>query len=179
MVHSEDPTKRLVPLTQGKFATVDACEYDRVTTLKWSAHRKVRGGIERFYAVHSGIENGKRRFVQMHRFILGVTDPSIQVDHRRTSETLNNCRENLRDANASLNGANREFIKSGSGYKGVAIIKKRPGRRTYDGWRGEVTVNGKRMVSPIYRSPETAAHWYDETALAYFGEFARLNFPRE
>jgi len=113
----------------------------------------------------------------MHRFIMGVTDPSIQIDHKATKETLNNCRDNLRVATPSQNQANREYFKGASGHKGVAIVRKKPGKRRYDGWRGEIVVNGKRMVSEIFRDPEPAARWYDAQAIKFFGEFARINFP--
>lgn len=177
--HPDDPTKRSVALTRDQVAIVDTTDYERVNALKWAAHRKVVAGVERFYAVRTEWTGNRWHQIQMSRFILGVTDPAIQVDHKRTHETLNNCRGNLRKANASLNGANRAFHKSESGYKGVAVIRKKPGKRTYDGWRGEITVNGKRMVSPIYRDPETAARWYDEQAVKHFGEFSNLNFPQE
>jgi hypothetical protein len=173
-----DPTKRAIALTLGKIATIDLIDYERVAPFNWAAKKsKRKDGTEVFYAVRSEYADGKWHFVQMHRFILGVTDPKVQIDHKKPAETLNNCRDNLRDATPSLNQANRLYYENNAGYKGVETIRKKPGRRNYDGFRGVVTLNGKRMVSPIFREPEPAARWYDEQARERFGEFARVNFP--
>src|SRR5579863_7110842 len=150
-----DPAKRYVSLTLDKLATVDLIDYERVSVSRWAAKRSLRkDGTEVFYAVRTVWIGGRPCGVQMHRFILGITDPLIQVDHKNSKETLNNCRDNLRCATPSQNQANRNFTKSASGYKGVAIVRKRMGRRTFDGWRGEITVNRKRIVGPIVRRSE-------------------------
>lgn len=174
-----DPTKRYIALTQGKAAEVDVIDYERVVAYKWAAKRSHSCKQEKWYAVRTEWVDGKCVFIQMHRFILGVTNPVIQVDHRRTKETLNNCRENLRLATPSQNQANRSFTRSISGYKGVAKVYIRKDRTTGGGWRGEIVVNGKRTVGPIVQDPILAARWYDAAVLHNFKEFANINFPQD
>lgn len=173
----DDASIRLVPVSGGLIATVDASDYDSVMRYRWSARKSKRGDIVLFYAVASMNWDGKYRQVAMHRFILGLVNPSILVDHKEPLETLNNRRSNLRIADHSSNQANKRFYGNGSGFKGVYRIKKKPGRRKYDGFRGVIIVKGNRFVSPIYRTPEPAAAWYDEQARTHFGEYARTNFP--
>jgi hypothetical protein len=43
-------------------------------------------------------------------------------------------------------------------------------------WRAEIKVNNARHKLGSFRDPISAARAYDEAALIYFGEFARLNF---
>jgi len=61
-----------IELTQGKFAIVDADDFDRVSEFKWHYQNAGTG-----YAVrrqHIGMKDGKQilKRISMHRFIIGV-----------------------------------------------------------------------------------------------------------
>lgn len=90
-----------IPLSQGKYATVDDGDFDSVSKFKWCLDRI--SGNE--YAARKS--NGKT--VRMHQFILGHVDGFV-IDHI-DSNGLNNCRSNLRHASKSLNGFNRKKCK--------------------------------------------------------------------
>jgi len=82
---------RRIPLTQGKFAIVDAEDYERIAGYKWFAARFERG----FYALRTGKDNkGRQRNVRMHREILGEPKGKI-IDHINHNG-LDNRRANIR-----------------------------------------------------------------------------------
>jgi hypothetical protein len=159
-------TKR-IPLTQGKFALVDDADFERVNQFKWCAHRI--GNT--WYATRSKKSKGERWLVLMHRFILGVTDRKVKVDHR-DRDGLNNCRHNLREATHAENMHNsRRRVNNTTGYKGV-YLNRRTGR-----YFAKLTVNRKQISSDGHKTPEDAARAYDKLAKKHHGEYAWLNFP--
>ena len=85
----------LIALTQGYLAQIDDEDYERVSQHKWHAA-----------VMRSGVCAMSNR-VLMHRFILGVYDPHILVDHRN-GDQLDNRRENLRIATNKQNAENRK-----------------------------------------------------------------------
>ncbi len=78
--------QRLIPLTRGKFAVVDAKDYLRLIQYTWFAERS--GGT--FHAVRR--HNGKA--VKMHHHLMR-TPPHLIVGHF-DHDGLNNTRRNLR-----------------------------------------------------------------------------------
>lgn len=103
----------------------------------------------------------------MHRFIMGQPDSSI--DHINGIKT-DNRRSNLRICNQSQNCANSKISKNNtSGFKGVswnkALLK----------WHAYIMVNRKRKHLGYFTNKTKAALIYNEAALVYFGEFAKLN----
>lgn len=51
-------------------------------------------------------ETGRRKKIYMHRWLLGVTDPSVFVDHQ-DHDGLNNRRSNLRQVDIVQNNQNK------------------------------------------------------------------------
>ena len=86
---------------------------------------------------------------------------------------LNNVDSNLRPCNQSQNGANRPKQKRKSGYKGVYRQAKAP-HHPY----ARISVGGVDKVIGTFSTEEDAAKAYDREALAAWGDFAYLNFPR-
>lgn len=154
-----DPTISRVPLTRGYYALIDTVDAIAVGALPWSVHITQDG---KTYA------RTTTQKVYLHRFILGVTDPRVKVDHQN-GNGLDCRRSNIRRATNSLNIAN-------SG--------KRPGRNPYKGvgahgvrWVARITVNYKSTHLGTFDTAEEAARAYDTAARHHFGEFAGLNFP--
>jgi hypothetical protein len=161
-----------VPLTRGKVALVDDEDYERVMLLKWHAVP----GVNTWYG-NTNLPNlpgspRPRRSERLHRFILRVTDPKIEVDHRDRNG-LNCQRYNLRQATRAQNQANRQGTAK-SGFRGVTWNPCRPG--SIKGWMAQITVNRNKIHLGRHLTVEEAAQAYDRAALKYFGEFARLNF---
>jgi hypothetical protein len=151
---------REVPLTNScRVALVDDEDYERVAARKW----RLQNGP---YA-----SSTNRPHVLMHRFILDAP-PDRQVDHRN-GDKLDNRRSNLRFCTQSENTANTMLSRQNkTGYKGVH--PDRPGR-----WKAAIGYGPAWTHLGNYTTPEAAAHAYDNAARERYGEFARLNFPRD
>lgn len=109
----------------------------------------------------------------MHRFILGVSDTSIHVDHINCIKL--DCRKsNLRLCTPAQNNMNRNASthkRKGVIYKGVFQVSGS------SNWRAALRVNGRQLHLGSFLTQEEAAITYDEAAKKHHGEFARLNFP--
>lgn len=151
-----------IPLSQGLFALVDDEDFEKLSKYKWRADR----GNSTFYAARL-VEKGRN--IRMHRQILGVTDPKMDVDHKN-GNGIDNRRSNLRVCSRSLNNANRAVqSNSGSGIKGVFWDKER------NKW--QVKIGYERKVFNLGRFSDltTAVKAYNDKAKELFGDFARLN----
>jgi hypothetical protein len=115
-------------------------------------------------------QDGKEHTQKMHRLILGIADPKLDVDHR-DGDGLNNCRSNLRVATRQQNGSNQRKRANSNTYKGVCFDKSR------NRWLAGIKVNYKRINLGRFESEIEAAQMYDVAAKELHGEFARLNFP--
>jgi len=155
---------KLIPLTQGKFAIVDAEDYDWLNKYKWYASRAKRT----YYA--RGTIKGKH--VRMHRLILDAP-PHLFVDHINCNG-LDNRRKKLRLCTHFQNQQNRRPSLNGkSKYKGVCWSKR------HKKFRARITYNRKSYHLGLFDSEIDAAKAYDKKALELFGEFAYLNFPND
>lgn len=144
----------MVPLGKGRFAQVDADDWDRVRDHVWRlSYRRDKGA----YVVNEKME-------YLHRFIL----PGFpEIDHK-DNDRLNCKKENLRPASRSDNSANTKIRSTNtSGYKGV----------TWHKGNGSWMASIKSRTIGYFSSKIEAAVAYDDMARKEFGEFARLNFP--
>ena len=150
---------KLIPLTRGQVAKVSDEDFVELSKVKWLAHySKVR---EVYYAAREQ----KGRFILMHREIMKAPE-GIEVDHANL-DTLDNTRANLRLATRTQQCWNRNKPNQ-TGFKG--IFRNKPGCFT-----ARITFNKKRITLGTYPTPELAAQAYNQGAVRYFGEFARLN----
>lgn len=156
-----------IPLTQGKVALVDDEDYERLVAMgKW---QYISGYAAKtlYFGKH---ENGKqiKKTVLMHRIILNV-DKGVFVDHKKGSK-LNNQKENLRICTHANNMMNRKIHSNNStGYKGVYLDK------STGMFKSGISINGKMLHLGIFNTKEDAAKKYNEAAIYYYGEFAKLN----
>lgn len=149
---------RQIPLTQGKFAVVDAADYDWLNQWKWCAQKTDYGWRAARY------DSGD--YVYMHRLIMGAPG-NRQVDHR-DGDGLNNRRSNLRLATSQQNLFNRGPNRNNSsGHKGV---KWRPHAKK---WQAYITVNRKQIHLGYFTNIDDAAAAYTGAAKDFAGEFAR------
>ena len=155
---------RRIPLTQGKFATVDARDYYRLSKFNWYAVI----AQNTFYAART--QSGKS--IKMHRFIMDAPE-DLFVDHI-DHDGLNNAKGNLRLCTFTQNARNTQPTKgTSSRYKGVCWKKKEKK------WVANVQPNNKRYFLGYFTDEIDAAKAYDKKAAKVFGEFACLNFPPE
>jgi hypothetical protein len=149
-------------ISDGTTVIVDDDDFDRLSQWKWSAHGEG-------YAMRGEhIGNRKYKYFTMHREIIGAKKGEI-VDHINGNK-LDNRKENLRIANRSQNATNSKHRKNESGYRGVCMDKRRWL------WKAEIRVGeGKRSFLGYYDNKLEAARAYNEAAIKYHGEFAKLN----
>lgn len=122
--------------------------------------------IDKYGYVKASID---RRFVLMHRLILGVTDSAAQVDHENRKRH-DNRRGNLRVSTVTQNYWNRgRTSRSTSGYRGVYQCK------ITGKWRADIMHNGKRYNLGRYTSAVDAAKARDAKARELYGVYAWVN----
>lgn len=153
---------KTINLTKGAVAIVDDEDYEELNKFKWQLHSEG-------YAVRE-IWNpgGKRKRVRMHRVIMN-TPEGMDTDHRNGNR-LDNRKENLRICTRQQNLRN-SFVGSNNttGYKGVAFHK-------FSGlYHATINVDKKQKSLGYHKTPQEAAKAYNDAALKYFGEFAKLN----
>ncbi len=159
-----------IKLTQNKIALVDNHMFDLISQYKWQAHNK----RNRLYAVRNFMKNKKRTHVLMHRFIMQYSLnrqllSKEQIDHI-SGDTLDNRLCNLRVCTAQQNLQNSKPHKNcSSKFKGVSWFKRDKK------WRCRIHVNDKEKHLGLFESEKEAALAYNEAALRYFGNFAKLN----
>lgn len=160
-----------IPLTKGFFALVDDEDFEKVNQFKWCAG--VKNNV--VYAMRRiRISTGRWSTQKLHRFILGITDPKIQIDHR-DHDGLNNQRENLR---VCTNRQNQQNVRKLTAWATTSQFKGVCQRRRDNKWRSRIEVNGKREHLGYFNSEVEAAIAYDRAALQHFGEFAHTNSER-
>lgn len=180
-----------IPLSRGFFTYVDQEHFETPkrlslkcgiaievipSSIKWQAEKS----SSEYYAktTRRVFGDGSRRkaSILLHRLIMQVS-PWLVVDHRN-GDTLLNIMSNLRICTISQNNSNRiSKLGSTSRYLGVSLESGNRGKK----WAVSIssctehpserkTVHGGRFATE-----EEAALAYNELAIKYHGEFARLN----
>ena len=165
---------KLIPISAGRekagarpkyngqyFAQVDDADYEMAAHYNWTL-AKSNKYIGTVYA--KKYIDGK--CVYLHRFIMGVTDPNIKIDHI-DHNGLNNQKDNLRKCTHSQNQMNKK-PRGSSIYLGV--------NKHLDKWRAAICINGKTKHLGLFTDEALAAKAYDKAAITHHKEFANLNF---
>jgi len=159
----ESGTTASIPLTNGKFAVVDADDAQALMAHNWQAIK--HGNV--WYAKRR-LENSDGKSVYMHRSIAAPKDGEL-VDHE-DGDGLNNRKANLRIAVQAQNRANSGPSKNNKiGVKGVYHDAER-GK-----WIAKVCFDYGQEVIGRFDTITEAAAAYDERAEVLWGEFAYLN----
>ena len=153
-----------IKLTRGKVALVDDEDFEKLEYLKrYKWQFALRGKME--YATLKV----KGKHIYMHRYILGITDPSIDVDHKDRNG-LNNQKSNLRKANRSENLANTKS-REGSSSKFMGVHWHKKGSK----WTAQITKNGKITHLGLFKTENEAALAYNAAAKVLHKSFANIN----
>ena len=152
-----------IKLTWGRYAIVDAEDYEKLKDYKWCTIQ----GSRTFYAKTFRLSGA---ILAMHRLILDAPK-GLYVDHI-DHNGLNNRKSNLRLCTNQENLRNK-LPRPGcsSKYKGVSGSKAR------NKFRANIYLNRKAIHLGYFDSEIDAARAYDKKAHELFGEFAYLNFP--
>ncbi len=167
-----------IKLTQNKYAVVDDENYQWLNQYKW----RIQDNHTTYYARRNIIIQNpnkqknikrKRKIIYMHRIILEKKlgrqlEKSEFTDHIN-GDGLDNRECNLRLCTSQQNKMNQKKTRGSSMYKGVRWVKRDKK------WRTTIQFNKKKIHLGIFQDEAEAALAYNEAALKYFGEFARLN----
>lgn len=160
---------KIIHLPKGKISIIDDDCFEYVNRHKWYAAWNGR----KWYVVRHArkSEQYPTAIVYLHRFIMGVTDRHVYIDHIN-GDGLDCRRDNMRLCTNYQNLFNRGKQKSNKlgGFKGVTFDKAR-GK-----FMARITRNGETFNLGRFNTAIEAALVYDNAALIYHGEFAHLNF---
>lgn len=159
----------MIQLTKGMVSLIDDEDFHQVNSLKWYVSITTDGKPYARHDKHLGMNGEKeiRKRISLHRFLMGVEDPKIFVDHKN-GNTLDNRKENLRIASVKQNNQNRnkQTSHNTSGYRGVSYNKK---AKKYEAYGNDPT--GKRIYLGLFSNPKEAAKAFDEFAKINYGKF--------
>lgn len=146
---------------------IDDEDFELISRYKWYTQKGNNGII---YAATYSANNNNR--IKMHRLIMGITNPKIEIDHI-DHDGLNNQKQNLRLCSHQQNSMNQRKTKGTSKYKGVYWDKERNKRGVRIGY------NYKKINLGRFDEQIDAAKAYDKKAIELFGEFAQTNFMKD
>lgn len=150
-----------IKLTQNKYALIDDEDFSYINQFNWYYNK---GYAYRW----NRLDSNKRIRISMHREIIDVPD-NYKTDHIN-GITLDNRKVNLRICTIGENNKNASLRKDNkSGYKGVCWIPK------YQKFVAQIRVNKKLIRLGLFDDKIEAAKVYNNAALKYFKNFAKLN----
>ena len=157
-----DQSYRLIALTKGQNAIVDAADYKWLNQWNWCAF------LDHHTKTYRPIRRVGDKKILMYRALLECSD-SEEVDHGN-HDTLDNRRTNISICTPEQNAQNHQIRKNNSsGAVGVCWSKKTKK------WAAAIMSNGKRIWIGYFHTVKEAANAYDKAAKKNNGEFAYLN----
>lgn len=146
----------------GRSFLINAADYPIIRDYKWSVDRNG-------YVMTRGPDGHS---VKLHRLLTCAKKGEV-VDHIN-GEPSDCRRENMRITTQHKNTYNSRLPKNTTtGYKGVCFDKSK------SRYMAHIHPDGKMVFLGYYDNPKQAAMAYDNAACFYYGEYARLNFPRK
>jgi hypothetical protein len=157
-----------VQLSDGQWALVDEADAEFVSRFLWQATGNKSSTTTYVKRTCHGAD-GVAFDIKLHRELLGIADPDIDVDHIN-GNGLDNRRQNLRACDSAQNMHNARMSRNNtSGFKGVSWHGKS------SKWRATITLKRKHICVGLFRDKVEAARAYDKAAVELYGEFARTN----
>lgn len=107
----------------------------------------------------------KNKPLSLHRFVLGVSDTSVDIDHINR-DTFDDREVNLRVATRSQNNINRNCCRvNSSGYTGVSKMKNNK-------YRAYIGVDNKHIHLGVFDTPEEAYEHRLKAEKEYYEDFS-------
>lgn len=158
-----------VPLTRGMMALASVEDKPWIEKYNWSAQRCDKA----FYAVRRSVDHpsGKSGLVLMHREVLRMGGDKL-VDHQ-DGNTLNNRRDNLREASTAQNAYNKTRTTKSRRFQSSSMgVVWHPEANQSRPWRAYITKNRKIIHLGYFETELEAKQARDEAARKLHGVFA-------
>lgn len=142
----------------------DLEDYDKIKNYTWSFDKK-------YGYVRAWNSKGNPCYIKMHRLVMGVVDPKINVDHKHGNETINdNRKSNLRIATKTENARNHKLHNDNT--SGCSGVQWKPKCQAWEAW---ITVNYKKIYLGTFVNKEDAIKARKDAENKYFGEWSYDN----
>lgn len=153
-----------------KEVLIDTDDLERLIKYKWFIHCEQKETENRkeclTVTINIGFVDSKLKHLKMHRIIMNLDNPKIQVDHINRNR-LDNRKLNLRLTDAEGNSKNKGMRKDNkTGYIGVSCYKKSKK------WKATIVSRKKQYHLGFYDNIEDAANAYRNANLKLNGEFS-------
>lgn len=147
----------------------DLEDFDKVKEYTWRCTPK--GYIESSVQIKYEDKKQYCKCIPIGRFIMDLNSDDKRVVDHKDMNPKNNCKSNLRVCTRQQNNCNTksEADSVHSKYKGVTI------HNASGLYQVRVVKNKKVMYNGYFKDELEAAKAYNEAALKYHGDFARLN----
>lgn len=158
---------KIIKAYHGQEIMIDDENFDFLNQFVWKVIKKMKT-YKDVQSTHFG------KIVRMSRLIMKITDPKIFIDHI-DGNTFNNQKSNLRLATPSQNSRNIGKRKGNytSKYKGVNWNKVK------NKWDSRIATDHGRVHVGYFDNEIDAAKAWNNAAVKYHKEFARLNVIKE
>lgn len=150
---------------------IDTADLAKVREFKGSWYASWNSHTNSFYVLGNLTVGFKKQIsVRLHRFLMNAPYDCV-VDHIN-GNPLDNRRTNLRVCSNDENMRNRRKLsRCRSRHKGVTFDDSKVACK----WRARISVDGKRICIGYFATEEEAAIAYNDAAVKYHKEFAKLN----
>jgi hypothetical protein len=140
---------------------IDDEDWSKVQTIKWYILKQKQG--RQIYLVNTSREysSGKTINIRLHRFILGITDRLLHVDHIN-GNTLDNRKQNLRICSPAENARNSKVSTRKDKTTKFKGVRQRKDNKKF---QARIRVNRKLINLGHYDKVEDAAKAYMITLL--------------
>lgn len=145
--------------TKGEEFYFDLEDYNLISGYCWFI------GVDGYVVANVNEIGKKQQKIRMHRLVMNITDPKIQIDHIYHNRT-DNRKSQLRIVSNSQNQMNRDKIKSNtSGTTGVYWHSK------HKKWESIIGVDGKNKYLGLFDDYDQAVAVRKLAEDQYFGEY--------
>lgn len=140
----------------------DLEDYEKIRNFCWHRHRD--GYLRTRVDVYP---NGKNHYELMHRWILGIKDTDVEIDHIN-GNVYDNRKLNLRIVEGSKNAKNLKlYVNNKSGHKGVSFSKRE------NRWKAYIQNDNQKIHLGTFLVYEDAVKARERAEIKYFGDYGR------
>ena len=153
---------------------IDDEDIERVQSRHWYLNKAQWKKYKLHYFYNDRVIDGVKYTITLHRFIMGCTRGDGKIVDHISGNTLDCSKSNLRICSHKENIRNSKVrVNNTCGFKNVQWHK------AAQKWQVRICIDDKAYYMGLYEDKDKAAYVADIGLLYLFGDYARLNNPRE